>query len=48
MIYIIIGLICFIIGYHLGCYKAKILKLEVFKTFLILDEKIKRIQERSE
>jgi len=46
MSHLIIGLVCLIIGYYLGQYKAKILKREVYKAWLIINDKIEKLQQK--
>jgi len=46
MSYFIIGLVCLIIGYYLGQYKAEILKREAYKAWLIINDKIEKLQQK--
>ncbi len=46
MSYFLIGLVCLIIGYYLGQCKAKILKREVYKAWLIINDKIEKLQQK--
>ena len=46
MSYFIVGLVCLIIGYYLGQYKAEILKREAYKAWLIINDKIEKLQQK--
>ena len=42
----IVGLVCLIIGYYLGQCKAEILKREAYKAWLIINDKIEKLQQK--
>ncbi len=46
MSYLIVGLVCLIIGYYLGQCKAEILKREAYKAWLIINDKIEKLQQK--
>ena len=46
MSYLIVGLVCLIIGYYLGQYRAEILKRETYKAWLVINDKIEKLQQK--
>jgi len=46
MSYLIVGLVCLIIGYYLGQCKAETLKREAYKAWLTINDKIEKLQQK--